>query len=262
MTSVTSAVHNNSLIARNSSGTKRVRRAGDRHDDYNLKTFTRWWDSLCYPRTGTPVTDLLAQVGGSNLPLVLLEALEEVPIGAFGSKRATNSTRFARLETIERFLRLLEERNIKTVNIGPEDLEQGNRTLVLGLTWTLIMRYEVGSGKGVAVQLSGAPLAAAQSILEWAREILAPISTSHSPQVSLPTGSSMADAVANGKIFCALVSQLWPDALTYAFIEPLEPLSRLKLAFDTAARLGVPKLLDETDVAGGECTEKVKFMDP
>ena len=48
---------------------------------------------------------------------------------------AVHSASFQRLENMARFLDLLKTKaGVHTVNIGPEDLEEGRRTLVLGLT--------------------------------------------------------------------------------------------------------------------------------
>ena len=41
------------------------------------------------------------------------------------------------------FLQTVKSKGITLVNIGPDDLYTANETLVLGVTWTLILRYEV-----------------------------------------------------------------------------------------------------------------------
>ena len=45
------------------------------------------------------------------------------------------------LENHNVFLSQLKAKSIKLVNIGAEDLAGGDQKLVLGLTWTLILRY-------------------------------------------------------------------------------------------------------------------------
>uniref|UniRef100_A0A183CVP1 Calponin-homology (CH) domain-containing protein n=1 Tax=Gongylonema pulchrum TaxID=637853 RepID=A0A183CVP1_9BILA len=37
----------------------------------------------------------------------------------------------------------LRKRNIKTVNIRPEDIVEGNSKLTLGLIWTIILNFQV-----------------------------------------------------------------------------------------------------------------------
>ncbi|VDK28258.1 unnamed protein product [Gongylonema pulchrum] len=37
----------------------------------------------------------------------------------------------------------MRKRNIKTVNIRPEDIVEGNSKLTLGLIWTIILNFQV-----------------------------------------------------------------------------------------------------------------------
>ena len=67
---------------------------------------------------------------GSPLPLIFLLTHTSI------------ETRLRR-ENLNIFLNQLKARQIKLVNIGAEDLVEGNQKLVLGLTWTLILRYEI-----------------------------------------------------------------------------------------------------------------------
>ena len=50
---------------------------------------------------------------------------------------------FQKGENLVIFLETVKSKGIKLVNIGPDDLQGGNQRLILGLTWTLILRYEV-----------------------------------------------------------------------------------------------------------------------
>ena len=47
------------------------------------------------------------------------------------------------LENNEVFLKDVASKGIKLVGIGPENMVDGNKTMILGLTWTLILRYEI-----------------------------------------------------------------------------------------------------------------------
>ena len=50
----------------------------------------------------------------------------------------------------------------RVVNIGPDDLKAGDQKLVLGLTWTLILRYEIHQFGGNEAEL-----------LAWVKELCA-----------------------------------------------------------------------------------------
>ena len=57
------------------------------------------------------------------------------------NRKPTNT--FQKGENLVIFLETVKSKGIKLVNIGPDDLQGGNQRLILGLTWTLILRYEV-----------------------------------------------------------------------------------------------------------------------
>ena len=57
------------------------------------------------------------------------------------NRKPTNT--FQKGENLVIFLETVKSKGIKLVNLGPDDLQGGNQRLILGLTWTLILRYEV-----------------------------------------------------------------------------------------------------------------------
>jgi hypothetical protein len=53
--------------------------------------------------------------------------------------------RMQRLENATAALRLIRESGCKLVAIGPEDVVDGSQKLLLGLIWTLILRFQGGA---------------------------------------------------------------------------------------------------------------------
>ena len=52
--------------------------------------------------------------------------------------------RFHKLQNVRNALEFLQkERKIKLVNIRPDEIVDGNPKLILGLTWTLILHFQV-----------------------------------------------------------------------------------------------------------------------
>merc|ERR1719382_1242455 len=73
---------------------------------------------------------------------MLFEVLEGLPDGT--NKYTKNpKMKYHKLENQQLFLKQVASKGIKLVNIGAEDLHDGNGKLILGLTWTLILRYEI-----------------------------------------------------------------------------------------------------------------------
>uniref|UniRef100_A0A0R3RSE5 Calponin-homology (CH) domain-containing protein n=1 Tax=Elaeophora elaphi TaxID=1147741 RepID=A0A0R3RSE5_9BILA len=100
--------------------------------------------------TGLHVEDLFVDLtDGYNL-IALLEALsaEKLP-------RENGYTRFHRIQNVQYCLDFLKKKNIKTVNIRPEDIVEGNPKLTLGLIWTIILNFQVSVIKQRQREVSG-----------------------------------------------------------------------------------------------------------
>ena len=117
----------------------RVKGLRQKQDAQQLKTFTRWWNSWLAMRS-MAVTDLCEEIKPGVISMNLIELLSASLAGKYNKKP---NSKFQMLENQNLFLALLKSKNIRLVNIGGEDLVEGNQTLVLGLTWTLILRYEI-----------------------------------------------------------------------------------------------------------------------
>ena len=53
--------------------------------------------------------------------------------------------RFHAIQNVETALRFLRYKEIKLVNIRGEDIVDGNPKLTLGLIWTIILHFQVGT---------------------------------------------------------------------------------------------------------------------
>ncbi|KAF4526810.1 hypothetical protein B566_EDAN017999 [Ephemera danica] len=53
--------------------------------------------------------------------------------------------RFHMLQNVQVVLDFLRYRKIKLVNIRAEDIVDGNPKLILGLIWTIILHFQVGT---------------------------------------------------------------------------------------------------------------------
>lgn len=52
------------------------------------------------------------------------------------------------LENVDKALQFLKEQRVHLENMGSHDIVDGNHRLVLGLIWTIILRFQVGSQEG------------------------------------------------------------------------------------------------------------------
>ncbi|KAJ8954350.1 hypothetical protein NQ318_011022 [Aromia moschata] len=75
----------------------------------------------------------------------LVEALRSRPLKPAWNRRPANQHHY--LENVTCALNAIEQDGVKLVNIGNLDIVNGNLKLILGLIWSLIVRYQIGRSK-------------------------------------------------------------------------------------------------------------------
>lgn len=75
----------------------------------------------------------------------LVESLQTRPLKPSWNRRPANQHHY--LENATTALKSIEADHIKLVNIGNVDIVNGNVKLILGLIWSLIVRYQIGRSK-------------------------------------------------------------------------------------------------------------------
>ncbi|KAL3114469.1 hypothetical protein niasHT_019973 [Heterodera trifolii] len=251
----------------------------DERDTIQKKTFTKWVNQHLI-KTDRKVEDLFMDLrDGFNL-ITLLEVLTDQHL-----HRENGTTRFHRIQNVQRCLDTLRRRNVKLVNIRPEDIVEGNGKLTLGLIWTIILSFqvsminqrEIGLKQALAAssrphqtssasdidrttnngtpQANAASTAAAATAptshlaLLTAREALlkwARHVTSGYPGVNV---ANFSGSWKDGLAFCALLHFYRPGLINWEEISAQKPLDRLRNAFDAfESEFGVAKLLDPEDV--------------
>ena len=129
--------------------------------------------------------DLCEDIKLGVLPIELFEILSRSSCGRYVK---APKTPFQKLDNFNIFLEQLKSKSIKLANIGAEDLAGGVRKAVLGLTWTLILTYEVNKLLGEKAGIN--------DLLNWVKEKVKPYG------VILDGGWQK--GFADGQAFCAL----------------------------------------------------------
>lgn len=87
----------------------------------------------------------------------LLEILSQESLGRYASRPKLRVQRF---ENANRALDFIKGRRIQLTNIGAEDIVDGNRKIILGLIWTLILRFTISD-------INEEGLSAKEGLLLW-----------------------------------------------------------------------------------------------
>jgi hypothetical protein len=147
--------------------------------------------------------DLCEDIRSGVPGIVLLEALTSTTGTKYNKKP---KSQFQKLENHSTFLNVLKAQGVKLVNIGAEDLHDGKKKLVLGLTWTLILKYEIHQF-GIDENM----------ILKWVRLRVGDIEV-----------TSWGESFRDGLVFCALIQHHAPGAVDMGALNPNDPMGTLQ----------------------------------
>ncbi|KAL8760945.1 MAG: hypothetical protein Q9184_002887 [Pyrenodesmia sp. 2 TL-2023] len=194
------------------------------------KTFTKWLNSKISVRE-VSCQNLVTDLSDGVLLIHLLEILGNESLGRYASKPKLRVQRF---ENVNKALDFIKSRGIQMTNIGAEDVVDGNKKIILGLIWTLILRFTISD-------INEEGLTAKEGLLLWCQR-----KTACYDEVDVRDFSASWN---NGLAFCALLDIHRPDLIDYEKLDKSDHRGNMQLAFNIAAKeIGIPDLLDVDDV--------------
>ncbi|XP_050536729.1 spectrin beta chain, non-erythrocytic 5 isoform X2 [Daktulosphaira vitifoliae] len=209
------------------------------------KTFTKWMNSFLQ-KVRMEVDDLFMDLADGRKLLKLLEIISGEKLG----KPNNGRMRVHKVENVNKSLAFLHTK-VRLESIGAEDIVDGNPRLILGLIWTIILRFQI---QEIEIDVdeeneSSEKKSAKDALLLWCQR-----RTNGYKGVNIQdfTGSWR-----NGLAFNALIHAHRPDLLDYTSLEKNSNIDNLNIAFDVANNeLGIPRLLDAEDVDTNRPDEK------
>lgn len=142
--------------------------------------------------------------------------------------------RVQKFENANTALEFIKSRGIQMTNIGAEDVVDGNRKIILGLIWTLILRFTISD-------IGQEGMSAKEGLLLWCQR-----KTACYEEVEVRDFSTSWN---DGLAFCALLDIHRPDLIDYDSLDKSDHRGNMQLAFDIAStEIGIPSLLDVEDV--------------
>nr|POE76170.1 alpha-actinin-like protein 1 [Quercus suber] len=194
------------------------------------KTFGKWLNSKLKIRN-VSITDLVTDLSDGTILIHLLEILSQESLGRYAARPKLRVQRF---ENVNIALDFIKSRKIQLTNIGAEDIVDGNRKIILGLIWTLILRFTISD-------INDQGLSAREGLLLWCQR-----KTACYDEVEVRDFSGSWN---DGLAFCALLDIHRPDLIDFDNLDKSDHRGNMQLAFDIASKeIGIPDLLDVEDV--------------
>ncbi|CAG2101157.1 unnamed protein product [Medioppia subpectinata] len=207
------------------------------------KTFTKWTNSFLQ-KARMEVDDVFTDLSDGKKLLKLLEIISGEKVG----KPNNGKMRVHKIENVNKSLAFLHTK-VRLESIGAEDIVDGNKRLILGLLWTIILRFQIQDIEIQVDEESSEKKHAKEALLLWCQR-----KTSGYPYVDI---RDFTQSWRSGMAFNALIHAHRPDLINYNALNPNNPIDTLNNAFEVAQKdLGVSKLLDAEDVDTAKPDEK------
>uniref|UniRef100_A0A8C4TM46 Spectrin beta chain n=1 Tax=Erpetoichthys calabaricus TaxID=27687 RepID=A0A8C4TM46_ERPCA len=213
----------------------RIKALADEREAVQKKTFTKWVNSHL-SRVSCRISDLYLDLRDGRMLIKLLEVLsgERLP------KPTKGRMRIHCLENVDKALQFLKEQRVHLENMGSHDIVDGNHRLILGLIWTIILRFQI-QDIIVETQDNRETRCAKDALLLWCQ-----MKTAGYPNVNI---TNFTTSWKDGMAFNALIHKHRPDLVDFRSLKKSNPIHNLQQAFNVAEqKLGVTKLLDPEDV--------------
>jgi len=213
----------------------RIKALADERESVQKKTFCKWVNSHL-ARVGCKIQDLYVDLRDGKMLIKLLEVLsgERLPNPTKGKMRIHC------LENVDKSLTFLNEQRVHLENMGAHDIVDGNPRLILGLIWTIILRFQI---QDITIEQADTSeiKSAKDALLLWCQ-----MKTAGYPNVNV---RNFTTSWKDGLAFNALIHKHRPDLLEYNKLVKANPVHNLNNAFNVAdEKLGLAPLLEAEDV--------------
>ncbi|KAF8133841.1 calponin homology domain-containing protein [Boletus edulis] len=212
-------------------------------DTTQERTFCKWLNAKLEAHGYPPMHSLLHDLSDGVRLIQLMEIMGDTSLGRYNKNPRM---RVQKAENVNKALEFIRQRGIKLTNIGPEDIMDGNLKLILGMIWTLVLRFTIAD-----INTEG--LSAKEGLLLWCQRKTAPYKEVDVQDFSI----SWSDGLA----LCALLHCHRPDLLDYDKLNKSDRHGNTRLAFQVAAdHLGIPQLLEVEDLCDSDRPDERSVM--
>jgi Ca2+-binding EF-hand superfamily protein len=199
------------------------------------KTFTKWFNNHLRKKGYPPITEIKTGFETGITLMQIVNALYDKPMPKKYNKDP--KMRPHKLDNLNLAMEMLtNQAEVKTNFLKNTHLLDGDEKMILGMMWAIILHYAIN---GISVD----EMTAKEGLLLWVQK-----KTKNYSGVDPPGVKDFSKSWRSGLAFCALIHKHHPDRLDYHSLDQKDAAGNLKLAFDVAESLGIPRLLEVEDV--------------
>ncbi|KAL0961007.1 hypothetical protein HGRIS_006000 [Hohenbuehelia grisea] len=207
------------------------------------RTFCKWLNTKLESNGYPSMTSLVKDLSDGVRLIQLMEIMGDTSLGRYNK---TPRMRVQKAENVNKALEFITSRGVKLTNIGPEDIIDGNLKLILGMIWTLILRFTIAD-------INEEGLSAKEGLLLWCQRKTEPYK-----EVDVQDFST---SWSDGLALCALIHCHRPELLDYDKLDKTDRHANTRLAFQVAEEhLGIPQLLDVEDLCDSNRPDERSVM--
>ncbi|KAI7903198.1 calponin homology domain-containing protein [Cokeromyces recurvatus] len=194
------------------------------------KTFTKWVNNKLDLKSIPNVTHLNEDLANGVRLIQLLEIISGESLRPYNQNP---NMIFQKMENVNKALDFIKQRGVSLTNIGAEDIVNKNLKLVLGMLWTIILRFTIAD-----INQDGKN--AKEGLLLWCQR-----KTANYEDVDI---RDFTYSWTDGLAFCALIHHHHPELIDYHSLDKNDRHGNTAIAFEAAKKLNIPQLLDVEDV--------------
>lgn len=210
------------------------------------RTFSKWTNMYMQKkgyetRAGADGQEFADSWSDGVLIMKLMNALYDVKMPRKYKKGA--KTRVHKLDNVNQAIKMIDKAEVKTTNLKQVSILDGNFTLMCGMVWNFILDYNI---KGISVE----DQTAKQGLLIWCQK-----KTKGYKGLDGKIRNFKGDWK-NGNAFLALVDRHTTGMVDYDAQYDQTPAEKCEAAFAACEELGIPRLLDVSDITDFQPDEK------
>ncbi|KAL7713425.1 Calponin-homology (CH) domain-containing protein [Entamoeba marina] len=191
------------------------------------KTFTKWANVQL--NGSYVINDVEKDLDDGLILISLFECLRKQKVQFKYNKKP--KMRIAKVENTSQALEFIKADGVKLVNIDSQNIVDGHLTLILGLLWTLILKYQIAQNKMDASK---------NALLEWVNSKL------KSHQIK-----NFGNDWSNGEVLCDLIDALEPDFIDLGAANNKTP-GEDRIAYGESIaeeKMDIPAIIEPADMA-------------